>query len=138
MTLASAESKSASSVKVATASSAGLAGFFGNLFGPRSEEQKAETRSAQPAQAAQSKPAATAAKPSQAAAVASVRPKPEPQPAEKNPNGNGAAAKPRSSPPQEAARSEPEVKAASTGSLLTGAAPTMPSGGFEGRFGAWR
>jgi hypothetical protein len=41
------------------------------------------------------------------------------------------------SAPREESGSDTEAKPATTPSLLNGAAPAVPSGGFEGRFGAW-
>jgi murein L,D-transpeptidase YafK len=135
LSLASSESKPASgprsSVQVASAapgSSGGVGGFFGNLFGSKAEDQGAASRGTQPteASASKSKPAASAAKPGQSAASA-PRPKSEPQPAETK-TANAAATKP--SPPKQEA-------SANAAGLLNGAAPTVPSGGFDGRFGAW-
>jgi hypothetical protein len=60
--------------------------------------------------------------------------KPGPAPAEVK-AANAAATKP-SPAKQEAATEQPGNT--TTTSLLNGAAPTMPSGGFDGRFGAWR
>jgi murein L,D-transpeptidase YafK len=133
MSLASAESRPApapaarSSVQVASAapgSSGGIGGFFGNLFGSKSEEQS--TQSTQ-ASAPKAKPAAAAKRVQTAARTA--RPKSEPQASEPHPTdsktADAAVAKP--SPPKQ------EANAA-----LSGAAPTMPSGGFDSRFGAWR
>jgi murein L,D-transpeptidase YafK len=138
MTLASQESKPASAVQVASANS-GISGFWSNLFGSKKEERPAaEPRAAQPAtppSPAPQKPAKATAKPAQTAAAAAPRAKPDAQPAEKN--ASPAASKPASAPQQQET-SEPEVKAANNTELLKGAAPTMPSGGFENRFGAWR
>ena len=135
MSLASAESRPVSnprsSVQVASAApggSGGIGSFFGGLFGAKSEDQS--TQSTQ-ASASKAKPAA-AAKPTRTAArTARPRSEPhksephksEPQPAETN---TAAAAKP--SPPKQ------EASAA----LLGGAAPTVPSGSFDSRFGAWK
>ena len=119
LSLASAESKPASgprsSVQVASAvpgSSSGVGSFFSNLFGAKAED----SRATQPAEASasKSKPAASAAKTGQRTA-------------------NAAATKPSSSK-QDA---EPEKNAGSAPSVLNGAAPTVPSSGFENRFGAW-
>jgi len=136
LSLASAESKPASgprsSVQVASAvpgSSSGVGSFFSNLFGSKAED----SRATQPAEASasKSKPAASAAKTGQSAASAS-RPKPAPPSAETK-TANAAATKPSSSK-QDA---EPEKNAGSAPSVLNGAAPTVPSSGFENRFGAW-
>ena len=153
MSLASAESKPApapapaaaprSSVQVASAgsgSSGGIGGFFGNLFGSKGEDQSASPQPA-PVSAPKSKPAAApaAAKPTQTAAVqtgaaAATKPKSEPRPAETK---TANAAKPQPAAPRQEANADAGSKPASTTGLLNGAAPTMPSGGFEGRFGPW-
>jgi hypothetical protein len=135
LSLASAESKPASgprsSVQVASAvpgSSSGVGSFFSNLFGSKAED----SRATQPAEASasKSKPAASAAKTGQSAASAS-RPKSAP-PSPETKTANAAATKPSSK--QDA---EPEKNAGSAPSVLNGAAPTVPSSGFENRFGAW-
>jgi murein L,D-transpeptidase YafK len=151
LSLASAESKPApapaaaprSSVQVASAgsgSSGGIGGFFGNLFGSKGEDQSASPQPA-PVSAPKSKPAAApaAAKPTQTAAAqtgaaAATKPKSEPHPAETK---TASAAKPQPAAPRQEANADAGSKPASTTGLLNGAAPTMPSGGFEGRFGPW-
>jgi murein L,D-transpeptidase YafK len=127
MSLASSDSRPApapaaprSSVQVASATSGGVGSFFSGLFGSKSEDQA----TAQPAETASSskpkaKPAASASKPN---AIAAARPKSEPQPATKTAD----AAAPKASP------SKQETN------VLSGAAPTVPSGGFDNRFGAWQ
>jgi murein L,D-transpeptidase YafK/outer membrane biosynthesis protein TonB len=136
MSLASAESKPVaapkSSVQVASAgSSGGIGGFFGNLFGSK-EEPSADPKPAPTASAPKSKPAA-APKATQTATVVAAKPKSEPQ---------AVAANPAAAPPKrQEASADPQpvsASAAANTNLLTGAAPTMPSGGFENRFGAWR
>jgi len=135
MSLASSESKPApapaprSSVQVASATSA-PGGFFGSLFGSRSEEPPAP---APEASAPKTKPAA-ATKPAHSAGA--IRPKSEPQPANTKTAGTVWPKPPAVAPRQEAEASKPESKPES--SLLNGAAPTVPTGGFENRFGAWR
>ena len=136
--LASAESRP-SQVQVASAgsNSGGISGFFSNLFGSK-PAQSGDTRAAATPPSAPAKPQAGSPAPSksgQTAALGGGRAKPDVQPAD----GKSAkvAAKPQTLParPEEAA--EPEAKSASTPSLLNGAAPTVPTGGFENRFGAW-
>jgi murein L,D-transpeptidase YafK len=135
MSLASSESRPAQ-VQVASAapSSGGVAGFFGNLFGSKREDKSTESN---PQSQANPKPALVAPKPAQTAAAGTLRPKPETQPADSK-NAKVAMAKPQPSPPRQEASAEPEAKPASTTNLLNGAAPTVPAGGFENRFGAWR
>jgi murein L,D-transpeptidase YafK len=136
MSLASADSRPApapapaprSSVQVASASSGGVGSFFSGLFGSKSEDQATP----QPAETASSskpkaKPAASASKPT---ATAAARPKSEAQPATKT-----ADAAPKASPPKQETNAPP---ANNTANVLSGAAPTVPSGGFDNRFGAWQ
>jgi murein L,D-transpeptidase YafK len=134
MSLASSESRSAS-VQMASASSgpSGLAGLFGNWFGSKPENQKPEARAQQqPAEAAAAKAKpASAAKPTHVAKV-----KPENAGAGEAKNA-GSAAKPAAAN-EEAKEANAEPKAASGSGVLTGAAPTVPAGAFEGRFGSWR
>ncbi len=138
MTLASHESKPASAVQVAAASSGG---FWSNLFGSKKEERSTtETRAAQPTVStpAPNKSTTPATKPAQTAAAA-ARSKPVSQTPEKKPEKNAVASASKPTPaPQRQEAAEPEVKAANNSNLLTGAAPAVPSGGFENRFGAWR
>jgi hypothetical protein len=64
-----------------------------------------------------------AAKPTQTASTAkpgAIRPQPKP------------------SAPQETQEANANPTPAAAASLLSGAQPTVPSGNFEGRFGAWR
>jgi hypothetical protein len=110
------------------ASSGGVGGFFSNLFGSKAEDQGAASASTQPTQTSNSKRAG--AKPGQSAA----RPKPEPQPAETKTVSNSAA---KASAPKQETSGEPQRNTASATGVLSGAAPTVPSGGFDNRFGAW-
>jgi len=139
MSLASSESKPAaaprSSVQVASASSGGgIGGFFGNLFGSKSESEQpaAESPAAKPKSAAAAKPQQTAAagaarpKPAEPEAKAAAKPQPAPQPQQ-------ASAAPRT---QQANAEPPQEKPAN--SLLNGAQPTLATGGFDNRFGSWR
>jgi murein L,D-transpeptidase YafK len=144
MSLASAESKpasveskppasrSSSSVQVASAAptSGGIGGFFSNLFGSKGEEQPAAPSKDKPeASAPKSKPAATS-KPAPTAVAAK---KSEPQKSE--PQLASATSKPVPVRQEaSAATSKPE----NINDLLNGAAPTVPTGGFENRFGAWQ
>jgi murein L,D-transpeptidase YafK len=136
LSLASAESKPASaprsSVQVASAvpgSSSGVGSFFSNLFGSKTEDQGAAPRATQPAEASASK--SKPAKAGQSAAGAG-RPKSAPPPAETK-TANAAAIKP--SPSKQDA--EPQKDTGNATGVLSGAAPTVPSGGFDSRFGAW-
>jgi murein L,D-transpeptidase YafK len=130
--LASTESRPAtaprSTVQVASAapaSSGGVGGFFSNLFGSKAEDPGAASASTQPAQTSSKR---AGAKPGQSAA----RPRPEPQPTETKTVVNNAA-----KAPKQETNGEPQRNTASATSLLSGAAPTVPSGGFDSRFGAW-
>ncbi len=129
MSLASSESRPAS-VQVASAgtNSGALASFFGNWFGSKRED---ETRAAQSTPApAKTKVASTSAK----SPAAAARTKSETRSADAKPP-KVAMAKGASAPREESG-SDTEAKPAST--PLNGAAPAVPSGGFDGRFGAWR
>jgi murein L,D-transpeptidase YafK len=139
MSLASAESRPApapaprSSVQVASAgSSGGIGGFFGSLFGSKSEDQDTAAR-AQPTErpAPKSKPA-SASKPTQAAS-ATARAKSESNKSEAS-KSEPQAAETKTA----AAQPAPAKPDANAPSLLTGAARTMPSGSFDSRFGAWQ
>jgi murein L,D-transpeptidase YafK len=121
-----------STVQVASAtpaSSGGIGGFFSNLFGSKAEDQGAASASTQPAQTSNSKRAG--AKAGQSAASA-ARPKPEPQPAETKTVVNNAA-----KAPKQETNGEPQRNTASATGVLSHAAPTVPSGGFDSRFCAW-
>jgi murein L,D-transpeptidase YafK len=143
LSLASSESKPApapastpakSSVQVASAgSSSGIGGFFGNLFGSKSDSQAAPDAKASPppsASAPKSKPAAKAAP--TAVAAAPARKGPELASASTR---TASAIAPRPQPAPSAQDAEPAEKPTTT--VMSGAAPTVPSGGFENRFGAW-
>jgi hypothetical protein len=121
-------SPAGSTVQVASATgSGGVGGFFSKLFGSKAADQEAS--STQPALV--SKPKRTAAvKPAQSAAP---RPKHEPQSAETK----TAAAAAKAPAPKQEASEEPQRNTASATGALNGAAPTVPSGGFDNRFGAW-
>ena len=154
LSLASAESKPApapksSPVQVASAapaSSGGISGFFGNLFGSKGEDQSAaESKSAPPsAGAPKTKPAAApaGAKPTPIAAPTTVasatKPKAEPRPAETKTASVTSAKPPAAAAPRQEANADPESSKPAGNGLMNGASPTMPSNGFEGRFGPWR
>jgi murein L,D-transpeptidase YafK len=126
ISLASADSRPAQmQVASAAPSSGGIGGFFGNLFGSKRENQSGDARGTGAAQSPQAKPAPATAKPAQTAAADSKTAK-------------VAVAKPQPSPPRQEASAEPEAKSTSAANLLNGAAPTVPAGGFDNRFGAWR
>jgi hypothetical protein len=122
MSLASWESRPAQVQVASAAPSSGVGGFFGNLFGSK------PSGDARPAQQT----------------VASPQTKPQPAPATAKPAAADSKtakvimAKPQSSTARQETGGEPEAKGSSTPSLLNGAAPTVPAGGFENRFGAWR
>jgi murein L,D-transpeptidase YafK len=134
MSLASSDSRPApapaprSSVQVASATSGGVGSFFSGLFGSKSEDQAAAAQASQPAASTSSNTKKSAAG-HKSIAAAAARPKSEPQPATKTAN-----AAPKASPKQET--NAPPAN--NTANVLSGAAPTVPSGGFESRFGAWQ
>ncbi len=139
LSLASTESKPAAAprsatpaVQVASASptSGGIGNFFSNLFGSKSEEPAAAPSKPE-ASAPKSKPAAAPPKPAPTAVAA--KQKSEPQKSE--PQLASAGTKPV--PMRQEASAVPS-KPENINDLLTGAAPTVPTAGFENRFGAWR
>jgi hypothetical protein len=146
MSLASAESRPApapaprSSVQVASAapgSSGGIGGFFGSLFGSKNDDQ-ATAASAKPDEkpAAKSKPAASASKPTQSAS-ATTRAKSESSKSESNKSEASKSEPQAAETKTAAAQSAPAKPDANAPGVLNGAARTMPSGGFDSRFGAW-
>jgi murein L,D-transpeptidase YafK len=118
---------SSDQVQVASASSGGFGGFFSNLFGPNREPaaQSSDSRPVQ-APAAKSQPVKAAATTTQA--------KPDVQGTDAK---KVAMAKPQPAPARQDASPNEEAKPPSAPNLLSGAAPTVPPGGFENRFGAW-
>jgi murein L,D-transpeptidase YafK len=137
LSLASAESRlvpaPSSTVQVASAgpaSTGGVAGFFSNLFGAKTEDQGQAARTSQSPETSTSKPKrAAATKPGQSAAGA---PRPRLESGEAK-----AASTAKASASKDETHGEPERNTASTTGALNGAAPSVPSGGFDGRFGAW-
>jgi murein L,D-transpeptidase YafK len=133
--LASADSRPASvqgsTVQVASATgSGGVGGFFSHLFGSKSSDD-------QPAASSTAQPASSASKPKRTAtAKATPSPASAPRAAEtKTANATANTAKPAAA--KQEASAEPGRNTASANGQLSGAAPTVPSGGFENRFGAW-
>jgi len=120
-------------VRVASAapSSSSIGAFFGNLWGSKRDNTSANVRESSATQPVQTKsqaaPTPPSAAPAQTKATATKR-VPEVL----------ATTKPQSSPPQQEPSAEPPPDAggARTTNLLIGAAPTVPAGGFENRFGS--
>jgi murein L,D-transpeptidase YafK len=111
-------------VQAASAAPTSGGGLLGTLFGSRRESESAEPRATPaPPSRARSEPAAPTAKRGQTAAPASTSSTTD----TKEPEGK----KTQASHPQKTASAEPEAKPASTSSLLGGAAPTVPTGGFS-------
>jgi hypothetical protein len=125
-------------VQVASAapSSGGIGGFFSNLFGAKPENQSGDARGTAATASPQGKPQAASAPAKAAQTAAAGRSKPETRPADGK-AAKVALAKPQPSPPRQETSEEPAAKPASTTNLLSGAAPTVPTGEFENRFGAW-
>jgi murein L,D-transpeptidase YafK len=123
-------------VQVASAAptSGSTGGAFGNLSGSKRDTQSTETRGTG-AQAPQPKPApaATTAGAGHTRSTGATAAKGDTKPAAEG--KKIAAAKPQPSPPQKTASAEPEARSASTTNLLSGAAPTVPAGSFDSRFG---
>jgi hypothetical protein len=134
MSLASSDSRPASvQVASAGANSGGIGSFFGNLFGSKREDETRAAQSTPSTTPAKTKVASTSTKQTSGAAA---RTKGETQSADAKPP-KVAMAKPGSTLREESG-SDAEAKPAGTPSMLNGAAPAVPSGGFDGRFGAWR
>ena len=118
--------------------SSGIGGFFSGLFGAKAEP--AEKPAAEPAAGkpkAAARPTQTAAAPARSAARRTRRPRPPPnrkRPPAKRPAEPEQPAQPAQ--PAQQAYAEPPKPA--NASLLNGAAPTVPSNGFDNRFGTWR
>jgi murein L,D-transpeptidase YafK len=137
--VASSDSKS---VQIASAN--GSSGnFFSNLFSfGRSEPAPQQPA---PAQASAPKPKAPQAKPAAPTVTAAAKPKTQTEPAQASTKSANAGAI-RPAQPAQAASAAPKADAyadaqpskPSSNALLNGAAPTVPAGGFENRFGSWR
>ena len=101
-------------------------GFFGRLVGLRGSEPAAEP--AAPA------PKAKPAPKTMTASAGAIRPKGQPV--------QQADAKAATGKPAKSEGAKVEASAAPAGAqdagIMTGAQPTVPSGGFEGRFGGWQ
>ena len=70
--------------------------------------------------------------------TAAAKPKIEPSQTPTR-SANAGAIKPQQQQQQQQADAYAEpAKPANNAAILSGAAPTVPSGGFENRFGAWR
>jgi murein L,D-transpeptidase YafK len=123
-----------SSVQVASAApsgSGGIGGFFSNLFGSKDDGSQVVSEAAPKSKAAPAK--ATEA-------AAASKPKTEPrQPAETK-TASAAPTKPQAVQPsrQEVDADPQQSKPTAVTDLLNGASPTVPSSGFDGRFGARR
>jgi len=123
-------------VQVASAGPSQSSGFFGNLFSfGRSEPAPPPA----PAQANLPKPKAnpSATKPAAPTAVAAAKPKTDPAQTPTR-SANAGAIKPQQQQQQQADAYAEPAKLTNSAAILSGAAPTEPSGGFENRFGAWR
>jgi hypothetical protein len=138
MSLASSDSRPASAqMASASAAPSGLTGLFSSWFGSKAENQKAENQTHQPTDATAAKPKPAAAKPTH---VAKIKTENTGTADAKNSGTSEAKnAKPGSPAATEQAKeANAEPKAGSGAGILNGAAPTIPAGGFENRFGSWR
>jgi murein L,D-transpeptidase YafK len=130
--LAIAEPTVSRTAKVASADS-GSGGWFSSLFSSKSSQSTSSgsaervSPASQPKASSKAKPAA----PKATQTASAARPKPQAElPATTSPGA--IRPKPHT---QEANASPP---AAGDGNLMSGAQPTIPTGAFENRFGAWR
>jgi murein L,D-transpeptidase YafK len=132
--LASSESKS---VQVASAGPTQSSGsFFGNLFSFGRSEPAPQPA---PAQANLPKPKANPPAKPAPTVTASVKPKTQSEPEQPSRSASAGAIRPQQQQQQQAdAYADATQPKPATNALLNGAAPTVPAGGFENRFGAWR
>jgi hypothetical protein len=121
--LASTQSRPAQVQVASAAESGGIKGFFANLFGSK-REQAAESGAKAPASGQSAAPAPNRSAKTEIQATDSKRSK-------------VAVAKPEPTPSRQQASSEPEAKPANTANTLAGAAPIVPAGVIDNRFGAW-
>ena len=136
-----------STTRVASAQPSSGGSMFGSLFSSSGGQSSGGVTervsrwwngSTEPADAAKAKAA-----PSKTA-VATPRPKPAEakQPAKQTANAGAIRPQPKQQPSQaseqQQANNAPQPQSGGGGSLLNGAQPTVPSGGFDGRFGSWR
>jgi murein L,D-transpeptidase YafK len=138
MSLASSDSRPASAqMASASAAPSGLTGLFSSWFGSKAENQKAETQTHQAADVTTANPKPAAAKPTH---VAKVKTESTGSADAKN-TGASEAKNAKPAPPaasEQAKEANAEPKAGSGAAILNGAAPTVPAGAFENRFGTWR
>jgi murein L,D-transpeptidase YafK len=120
-------------VASATPSASGGTGVLGKLFGYQREAQPETHATAAPSAQPKSKPPTTTAGTAHTAAKTGTPPGGAHKPAAEG--KKIATAKAQSSPAQKTASAETDAKPASTGNLLSGAAPTVPAGSFDSRFG---
>ena len=131
--LASSESKPAPApVQVASAAPAkSSGGFFSNLFG--SKEEAPPPAAADPAKP---KPAAAKPAPSKPAQTATASVVARSKPATESQTANVRTA--NAGPPARTQEANAALQQPESSGLLSGAAPTVQSSGFENRFGGWR
>ena len=145
--LASAESRPApgprpSVVQTASAGgSSGIGGFFGNLFGSKSDDQSAAPPpSAAAAAAPKSKPAAKPARATQVASTGANRSKSESatKSASAQATNSKTASAATAAPTAASQANAQEADASKTAGTISGAAPAVPSNGFTNRFGPFQ
>jgi hypothetical protein len=124
-------------VQVASAeSSGGIGSLLGNLFGSKSEGQTATKRNTPPGQVSTQKAEPSVSEP--APAIAAIRPKFRPQPENARTASALVPRQPAALAKREASVEPQSTPKSTTTTLLNGAAPTVPTGSFDNRFGAWR
>jgi hypothetical protein len=120
-----------------TGNSGSIGSFVSNLFGSKSEDQAPVAQNAAPieASAPKTKPATSKPKHPTVATAGAHPAKVAEQPA--NPK-TAIALVPKPSPKGQASAEPQSTPESTTTPLLSGAAPTLPTGSFDNRFGAWR
>ena len=116
-----------------TGNSGSIGSFISNLFGTNSQDQAPVAQNAGPIEASEPKTKPATSKPKHpAVAAAGAHPaKLAEQPANTN-------LVPRPSPKRQASAEPQSTSESPTTPLLSGAAPTIPAGSFDNRFGSWR
>ena len=116
-----------------TGNSGSIGSFVSNLLGSKTEDQVPLAQNAAPIEASASKTKPATSKPKHpAVAAAGAHPaKLAEQPANTN-------LVPRPSPKRQASAEPQSTSESPTTPLLSGAAPTIPAGSFDNRFGSWR
>jgi murein L,D-transpeptidase YafK len=142
LSFASTESRPAPAPLVASAGSSDSTGSFSaNLFGSKGNDQITAAPNPPPAEASAPKTNRAISRPAHPAVTAAgaIQPTSEPRLANNTGPASALVPKPPGAPPKRQANAEPQsTPESTTTALLSGAAPTVPAGSFDNRFGSWR